>query len=163
MVALAGALALSACASAGAKAPCTIAPRDSVYVGREPVYEECAVDKKVKLMTTDLAPEYRPTGVPSASRGCLNADVQFVVDTLGHPEMATIRVLKTNEPAYAEAVLALVPRLKYDPAMIAGRPVRQIVTESRALGFQVQRVVVPAGSGPPPRSSAGASSRGPNC
>jgi hypothetical protein len=134
-----------------------------VYVGREPVYEACAVDRKAKLTTTDLSPDYRPSTPPQGRSGCFSADAQFVVDTLGKPEPSTVRITKTNDQAFAEAVLGLVTRLRYEPAMLAGKPVRQIQTEHRSLGYQVSVVRVPAGTSPTPPSRSGAGNRGPTC
>lgn len=97
-VALAAAItALAACASSGPKAPCAIAKLDSVYVGLAPVYEDCAVDRQAKLIAVrDEALQYRPTR-PVGGTGCIFADVQFVVDTLGIPEPGTARIVKTND------------------------------------------------------------------
>jgi hypothetical protein len=154
---------LAACASSGARASCAITQLDSVYVGREPVYEACGVDRKAKLVTTDLHPDYRPSTPPSGRSGCFSADAQFVVDTLGKPEPSTVRITKTNDQAFAEAMLGFVTRLRYEPAMLAGKPVRQIQTEHRSVGYQVSVQRVPAGSAPTPPSRSGAGNRGPTC
>ena len=155
--------ALAACASSGSRASCSITQLDSVYVGREPVYEACAVDRKAKLVTTDLRPDYRPTSQPQGRSGCFSADAQFVIDTLGKPEPSTVRITKTNDQAFAEAMLGLVTRLRYEPAVLAGKPVRQIQTEHRSIGYEVVVVRVPAGTAPAPPSRSGAGSRGPTC
>ena len=88
---------------------------------------------------------------PSSPRnGCFSADVEFVVDTAGLPEIATARVARATDPQFGEAVLAVVPRWKYEPARVQGRPVRQLVVEHQAVSAITRvDVLVPKGGGPP--------------
>jgi hypothetical protein len=154
-----GALAV-ACASAGSrsgsKSSCRLSQQDSTYLARGPVYRDCAVDKKAALVTTNVHPQFQPTG---AERGCLAADVEFVVDTLGVPELGTSRLVRATTSSFGEAVVGMVPSLRYEPARVADHRVRQIVSMHQAA--ILSRVVVPAGSGPPTRS--GATSPMPTC
>lgn len=102
----------------------------------------------------------RPDFQSSASEnGCLSAEVEFVVDAAGVPEFGSQRVVRATTRAFGEAVLAMVPRLKYEPARLAGAPVRQIVTEQRSA--MLATVLVPKGS--PPPSGPPSSQRPPNC
>jgi hypothetical protein len=164
LVCISAVTALTACASAGAKGPCTITPQDSIYVGREPVYEECAVERKAKLATTDVKLDYRPSMPPTVASGCMLAEVRYVVDVTGHPEPPSIRLLSSNDREFGDAVLARVLKLRYEPATIAGRPVRQIVTDKQSLGFTTVRVVASSPTaGPPPISRSSPGARAPNC
>jgi hypothetical protein len=45
----------------------------------------------------------------------------------GSPDASTVRVVRTNTAEFADATLAVVPRLKYEPAQRNGSPVAQIV------------------------------------
>jgi hypothetical protein len=154
--------ALTACASAGPKTRCAITAQDSVFLGGEPVYEDCAVDKQAKLATTDVHPDFRPATLPPS--GCFFANVQFVVDTAGRPEPRTARLLSTNSDDYAQAVLATLPKIRYQPARIADRPVRQIVTEKSKVAFGTVRSSSPTPpTGPPTRAQIAAATRGVVC
>ena len=137
----------AACASTGGaagRARRGLTRQDSTYLAGGPVYRDCAVDTKARLVTTGLHADYRPN-----RDGCYSAEVEFVVDAAGVPEPRSIRTVRTNDPAFAEALAAFVPGLKYEPARIGGTAVRQIVSERQS--FTAATVLVPKGSPPPSR------------
>ena len=140
---IAGVVTSCASASGGRKASCALAPGDTVYLARGPVYRECAVDKRAKLIDHSARPDFQPSTPPPGGQECFRAEVEFVVDATGSPETETARVLRTNHPNFAESVLRLVGRWHYEPAVLNGEPVRQIVEASYGMG--VATVVVPAG------------------
>jgi protein TonB len=53
--------------------------------------------------------------------------VQFVVDTAGQPELSTFKVLRSSHDLFTSAVRDLLPTLRFQPAEIGGRKVRQLV------------------------------------
>jgi TonB family protein len=53
--------------------------------------------------------------------------VEFVVDTTGAVERRSWGVVAASVPELADAVLRAVSRLRFEPARVAGRPVRQLV------------------------------------
>lgn len=55
--------------------------------------------------------------------------VQFVVDTLGRAEMRTFKVLVSSNPMFADAVREALPSMRYEPARLAGKRVRQVVQQ----------------------------------
>jgi hypothetical protein len=153
-VALAGGVLLGACASAGGPAgaggrhsSCPLPAQDSVYLAAGPVYRDCAVDRKAEVVA-DLRPDFRP----SPGQLCYDAEVEFVVDPRGLPEVATARLIHSNNLEFADAVRALVPRLKFRPAVRDGSAVRQIVTLKKVV--QGITMMAPIGSTPPSSPSA---------
>jgi TonB family protein len=52
---------------------------------------------------------------------------EFVVDTTGVIEPETIAVVSSTDPLFSVAVLKSLPKVRYIPAMKAGRAVRQVV------------------------------------
>lgn len=60
---------------------------------------------------------------------------QFVVNEQGIPEPSTVKILKSSEPAFAEAVLTAVPDMRYSPAQAGGRAVKQLVQQR--FGFAI--------------------------
>lgn len=52
---------------------------------------------------------------------------QFVVDTTGHVEMSTVRVMRSSHPAFTAAVRAALPTWQFRPAAVRGHAVRQLV------------------------------------
>ena len=55
------------------------------------------------------------------------ARLSFVVDTLGRVEIETAHVVESTHPAFAVAVQATLSRLRFSPARVGGRTVRQLV------------------------------------
>ena len=55
--------------------------------------------------------------------------VQFVVDTTGRADMSTFRVLKVSHPEFAQAVREGLPAMRFRPAELGGRKVRQVVEQ----------------------------------
>ncbi|HEX8946099.1 MAG TPA: energy transducer TonB [Gemmatimonadaceae bacterium] len=159
-IAVAGMVAFAAaCATGGGKsargAGCDLRDRDSVFAVIGPVYRDCAVDRAAHLLSTQTHPDYRPTTPRST---CYSADLEFVVDAAGRPEVPTIQVVRANDQGFAESVLAMVRGWRYDPAVREGRAVRQIVTSHQVMGTMV--VAVPKGASPP---SGPPTQRQPSC
>jgi hypothetical protein len=115
------------------------------------------VDERATVTAANARPDFQPM---RSENGCFTAEVEFVVDTLGVPEQGTQRLVRATTPAFGDAVLAIVPSLRYQPARLAGARVRQIVSERRTA--QVGTIVVAKGSAPPP-SMAGSTGHAPNC
>jgi len=55
--------------------------------------------------------------------------VQFVVDAEGAPDMSTFKVLRTSHELFSEAVHEAVATMRFKPATIGGRAVRQVVQQ----------------------------------
>lgn len=82
------------------------------------------------------------------------AAMRFVVDTLGRIEVGSVRVLDATHPEFAAAVRAAMPGMKFTPARLGDRPVRQLAEQ--LFRFQIERTVsaeagkIPNPSGSPP-------------
>ena len=153
------ATALAACASkqaGSARANCTLAAADSVYARSAPVYRDCAVDRPAQPVTTPV--NYTPPSGGRTQPGvtCYTAEVQFVVGVDGRPERGTTRLVRTNEPSLGNSLLQSIEGWRYSPAMLEGRPVRQIVRVSRSVAVAV--TVTSSSQGSPPRPT-----RPPSC
>lgn len=55
---------------------------------------------------------------------------QFVVDETGEVQMQTLKVLKSPGPEFTAAVRATLPTWRFDPAIVAGRNVKQLVQQA---------------------------------
>lgn len=123
-----GELAAAARPAAAQAAP-PPAPRASTVptVRRETTYFEFQVDVPVWPAQGSSHPLYPPELKAAGVEG--EALVQFVVDTLGHADTLTFRVLKTDHGAFAAAVKLAVPSMTYLPAERQGRKVRQLVQQ----------------------------------
>lgn len=62
--------------------------------------------------------------------------VQFVVDSVGRVEVASLVVLESTHPDFTKAIQDVLPRMKYRPARIGKRAVAQLVEQR--FGFRIQ-------------------------
>jgi protein TonB len=53
----------------------------------------------------------------------------FVVDTTGRAEMSTFKVLRSDHELFTNAVKNALPRIRYLPAEVGGRKVKQLVQQ----------------------------------
>ncbi len=151
----------TACASSGGGAPsarssCALLPGDSVFAAHAPVFRDCAVTTKARVLSTSVHAEFTPTGAAS----CDSAEYEFVVTPGGLVDVETARLVKSNDQQFADAVRLVRARLKYEPATRDGAPVAQIADFKQAM--QRMTVVVPAGTSPSSVRPRGMSSR-PTC
>lgn len=144
---------LGACSSNRANGPdsqCMLSSADAVYLGESPVYRECGVDRKARL-TQNAPVDYRPAIVartPSRGDVCYVAEVEFIVDPEGIPERNSIRLVRTTDTAYGNAVLSTIEKLRYGPALKDGMPVRQLVRERRTMALRAAPVASNPGARP---------------
>lgn len=88
-------------------------------------YAEVNVDVPASLHPRSPLPRY-----PEALRSWRlqgAARFTFVVDTLGRVEMPTVTELESTHPAFAAAVRASLPKMRFRPARIGAAAVRQLV------------------------------------
>jgi TonB family protein len=99
------------------------------------VYTDRLVERPVAPRADNARPVY-----PSALRASgLEGDVvvRFVVDTAGRVEAGSIVIVRASHSLFADAVRSWLPRTRYTPAEVDGRPVRQLVEQR--VGFTLQR------------------------
>ena len=93
------------------------------------------VEVQVALDARSPMPRYpqllKDAGVEGVAR------LLFVVDTLGRVELGTVEVVETTHPAFAVAVQAVLPRMRFSPARVGERKVRQLV--EFPLQFRLRR------------------------
>ena len=93
------------------------------------------VEVQVALDTRSPMPRYpqllRDAGVEGSTL------VRFVVDTLGRVEQGTVKVVESTHPAFALAVQAVLPQMRFSPARVGERKVRQLV--EFPLQFRLRR------------------------
>ncbi len=133
MLALALLLPMTAtAASAQAKRRCSGDPPDASLLALGPVYRDCEVDRPARMRGADLPLDFVPDQRPGAS-GCYRAEFQFVVDTTGRPETATMRAAPSNDRGLEEAIRGNLAQVRYEPAIRQGQRVRQVVVYARTM------------------------------
>lgn len=98
------------------------------------VLDADGVDVPVRLRANAPLPRYpeilRQSRVPGFVR------VRFVVSAEGRAELNTVEILEQSHPAFAEAVRNVLPRLRFTPARVGTRAVRQVV--EIPFGFELR-------------------------
>jgi protein TonB len=88
---------------------------------------EFQVEKPVRQLRGTCVPKY-PEDL-RAARTTGQVVAHFVVDTAGMIEPATFKVLRSSHGAFSAAVQEVVPCMRFQPASIRGRRVRQVVQQ----------------------------------
>ena len=98
----------------------TTGPEKKDYIAAE-------VEKAVMQAPNSAAPAYpdilRQAGVEG------EALVSFVVDTAGRVDLSSFKVVRTSHDLFAAAVKNALPRMRFFPAEIGDRKVRQLVQQ----------------------------------
>jgi TonB family protein len=91
------------------------------------VFSVLDVDSTVQRFDGSAAPAYPPELLAKGTEGTVYA--QFVVDTGGHVDTTTVRVLSSPHPQFEASVRAALARMLFHPAKRAGHKVRQLVEQ----------------------------------
>lgn len=100
--------------------PVTVANNDQPFF-------EFQVEKPVQALPGGSQPRYPDILRQAGVEGEVLA--QFVVDTTGRAEMSSYKVLKTTHELFGNAVKNALPGMKFIPAEVGGRKVRQLVQQ----------------------------------
>jgi protein TonB len=96
------------------------------------VFLEAQLDDPVQPISIPT-PRYPPVLQSAGIAG--RVELQYVVDTTGHAEPASFKVLKTTHPAFVEPAKEAITKGVFKPAKFKGTPVRQLVQQ--AISFKV--------------------------
>jgi protein TonB len=95
---------------------------------------EIEVDSAAALDPTAEGPQYPAELLQAGVQGVVYA--RFIVDSTGYADTLTLKVLDSAEAGFVRAVRHALPRMKYRPAVFAGRRVPQLVEQ--AFAFRIQ-------------------------
>ena len=90
------------------------------------VFLEAQLDDPVQPISIPT-PRYPPVLQSAGIAG--SVDLQYVVDTTGHAEPNSFKVMKTMHPAFAEPAKEAIAKGVFKPAKFKGQPVRQLVQQ----------------------------------
>jgi len=91
-------------------------------------YFEFQVEKPAEMLSDSPKPKYPSVLESSGIAGEVQA--QFVVNMNGKADMDSFKVLKSTNELFTQAVKNVLPRMRFSPAMIGGKPVNQLVQQS---------------------------------
>jgi protein TonB len=90
-------------------------------------YFEFQVEKPAEMLAESPKPKYPAVLESSGIAGEVQA--QFVVNSSGRADMDSFKVLKSTNELFTQAVKNVLPRMRFSPAMIGGKPVNQLVQQ----------------------------------
>lgn len=90
------------------------------------VYSILGADQTARV-DASAAPVYPAALIEQRLEGSVQA--RYVIDTTGRADATSVEILHTTHPAFAEAVREAIPLMRFSPAMVAGRHVRQMVEQ----------------------------------
>lgn len=115
---------------------------DSISLPGAPVV--ASVDTAFSLLEVDSAVTRDPSSIAPAYplillRGGVQGRVatQYVVDTAGRADPKSIKILFTTHEEFATSVRAALPYMRFVPARLGGRKVRQLVEQE--FTFKIQQ------------------------
>ncbi len=91
-------------------------------------YFEFQVEKPAEMLSESPKPKYPSVLESSGIAGEVQA--QFVVSSAGKADMDSFKVLKSSNELFTQAVKNVLPRMRFSPAQIGGKPVNQLVQQS---------------------------------
>jgi protein TonB len=106
---------------------------NGVVGGKGPVsdnqtYFEFQVEKPAEMLSDSPKPKYPAVLESSGIAGQVQA--QFVVSSSGHADLSQFKVLNSTNELFTQAVKAVLPRMRFSPAQIGGKPVNQLVQQT---------------------------------
>jgi TonB family protein len=124
----------SASASGGDESQNEVSLQDDIF---EDAFSSTEVEQGIERDPTSAAPVYPRHLMQAGIEGY--AAMRFIVDSTGRVEMASVRVLEATHPEFAAAVRGAMPGMRFTPARIGDRPVRQLAEQ--LFRFQIVATV----------------------
>ena len=91
------------------------------------VYFEYQVEQPVMAAPGSPAPRYPDILKQAGVAG--EVIVSFVVDTTGIADVRSLKVLRSSHQLFANSIVAALPDMRFTPALVGGKKVRQLVNE----------------------------------
>lgn len=91
------------------------------------VYSILNVEESAVRSEASAAPIYPPELIAKGIEGAVVAN--FVIDTTGRADSTTIEIVQATHPLFVESVRTAIPGMRFSPAMVQGRRVRQVVEQ----------------------------------
>jgi len=91
------------------------------------VYSILNVEESAVRSEGSSAPIYPPELIEKGIEGAVLTN--FVIDTTGRADTTTIEILQATHPLFVESVRTAIPGMRFSPASVQGRKVRQVVEQ----------------------------------
>ncbi len=116
--------------------PVILSAPDSASAYGDDVYTSFQVDNAAQISAGSAVPRYPPELLARRVQG--KVVVRFVVDTTGMADVASVEILDSSAPQFEESVRAALPHMRFSPARLNGRRVRQLVEQPFRFNVTLQ-------------------------
>jgi protein TonB len=106
------------------------------------VYSILNVEESAVRSEGSAAPIYPPELISKGIEGAVLTN--FVIDTTGRADTTTIEIVQSSHPLFVESVRTAIPGMRFSPAMVQGRRVRQVVEQRFQFRITPPALTVPA-------------------
>lgn len=113
-----------------------------MLAGGDSVFSRLEVDSTVTRYPGSAAPAYPLEMLKQGVQGSVMT--QYVVDTSGFADTTSLKILKSTHDDFAAAVRAALPYMRFYPAKVGPRKVRQLVEQE--FTFKIEQAATEAGT-----------------
>jgi TonB family protein len=103
--------------------------------GADSVFTQLEVDSTVSRYPGSAAPAYPVEMLKQNIQG--SVVTQYVVDTTGFADTTSLKIMSTTHEQFADAVRAALPYMRFSPAKVGTRKVRQLVEQE--FSFKIEQ------------------------
>ena len=103
--------------------------------GGDSVFSQLEVDSIVARYPGSAAPAYPIEMLKQGVQGSVTT--QYVVDTSGFADTTSLRIMRTTHVEFSEAVRAALPYMRFFPAKVGAKKVRQLVEQE--FSFKIEQ------------------------
>jgi TonB family protein len=132
--------------SAGGRGAPGVDPQDQQsqlpMPSEDSVYSILNVEETAVRSEASAAPIYPPELIATGVEGAVVTT--FVIDTTGRADTSTIDIVQSSHPLFVASVRTAIPGMRFSPAMVQGRRVRQVVEQRFQFRITPPAPVVPA-------------------
>ena len=104
-------------------------------VGGDSVFTQLEVDSTVSRYPGSAAPAYPAEMLKQGVQG--SVITQYVVDTSGFADTTSLKIMSTTHEQFSEAVRAALPYMRFFPAKVGSKKVRQLVEQE--FSFKIEQ------------------------
>ncbi len=117
-------------------------PEAPATSGPDSVYSILEVDTAVVRSANSAAPAYPLLLLEKHIMG--NVSARYIVDTTGFADTSSFTVVSATHPGFVVAVKEALPYMRFEPAKIGGKKVRQLVEQQFSFKITDTSTAVPA-------------------
>ena len=113
----------------------TSSDKAPALAGADSIFTQLEVDSTVSRYPGSAAPAYPVEMLKQGVQG--SVVTQYVVDTTGFADTTSLKIMSTTHEQFADAVRAALPYMRFFPAKVGSKRVRQLVEQE--FSFKIEQ------------------------